>query len=83
MVHCREGNTVGKQHNCTTLPAKSFTVALFLMNSVQKDYSLPKIEGLYFAIKFYYKLLGYTDPCSPFVLSTFLEAVRKLSVHPS
>ena len=49
IVHCREENTVkkynssfkvwelwAKQHNCTTLPAKSFTVVFFLMNCIYK-----------------------------------------------
>ena len=40
-----------------------------------------KIEGIHFAIKFYHKLLGYTGPCSPFVVSTILEAAERLSVH--
>ena len=94
VVHCREENTIkkynssfkewklwAKQHNFTTLPANSFTVALFLMNCIQKDYSFPKIEGIYFAIKFYHKFLGYTDPSIPFVVSTILEAAERLSVH--
>ena len=41
------------------------------MNFMQKDYSFPKIEGIYFSTKFYHKLLGYT----------ILEAAERLSVH--
>ena len=51
------------------------------MNCMQKDYSFPKIECICFAIKFYHKLLDYTDPCSPFVASSSLEAAKRLSVH--
>ena len=49
IVHCQEENTVKKynssfkvwelwtkQHNCTTLPTKSFTVVFFLMNCIYK-----------------------------------------------
>ena len=64
-----------------TSSAKSFTVALFLMNCIQKDCSFLKIEGIYFAIKFYHKLLVYTDPCCPFVVYSILEAAKRLSVH--
>ena len=31
-------------------------------------------KGIYFAIKFHHKPLGYTDHCSPFVVSSILEA---------
>ena len=69
------------QHNCTVLPAKSFAVALFLMSCIQKDYLFPKIEGIRFNIKFCHKLLVYTDPCSPFVVSNILVAAKRLPVH--
>ena len=51
------------------------------MNCIQKDCSFLKIEGIYFAVKFYPKLLGYTDPCCPFVVCSILEAAKRLSVH--
>ena len=51
------------------------------MNCIQNYYSFPKIEGIYVTIKFYYKLLGYTDPCSPVVVPSILEAAKRLSVH--
>ena len=51
------------------------------MNCIQKDCSFLKIEGIYFAVKFYHKLLGYTDPCCPFVVYSILEAAKTLSVH--
>ena len=31
--------------------------------------------------KFYHKLLGFTDCCAPFVVSSILEAAKRLSVH--
>ena len=53
------------------------------MGKEQKNYSRSygRLEGICFAIKFYHKLLDYTDLCAPFVVSSFLEATKKLSLH--
>ena len=51
------------------------------MNCIQKDYSFPKIEGIYFAIVFGHKLVAYTVSCSPFVVSSILEVAKTSSVH--
>ena len=93
IVHCREKNTIkkknssfklwepyAKQHNFTTLPTKNFTVALFFINCIQKDYSFLKTEGIDFATKFCHKL-GPLDPCSPFVVSSILVVAKKSSVR--
>ena len=82
-VHCPEENIIKNiihhlkygnfgQGNTTVRPyhLKVLLWRYSLMNSMQKDYPFPKIEGIYFTIKIYHKLLVYTDPCSPFVVSS-------------
>ena len=42
---------------------------------------VPKNRRYMNCYKFYHKLLGFTDFCAPFVVSSILEAAKRLSVH--
>ena len=50
------------------------------MKFIQKDYTFPKVEGVFFAIKFYHKFLGYT---LPFTAQKMKFSIKDLSVSPT
>ena len=93
IVHCREDNTVKTYKNAfntwskwctkfcvTEMPAQPLTIALFILNLIQLDSSFPKIESVFYAIKFYHKLLGYNDPCNT-LTKNMLEAAKRICQH--
>ena len=45
------------------------------------DNSFTKIEGIFYSIKFYHKLLGYSDPCADFAVISMLEAAKRICCH--
>ena len=94
IVNCRENNTIKKYHSsfnawktwCKTfsvkeIPANALTISLFILNLIQIDSSFPKIEGVYYAIKFYHNMLGYEDPCKNLIVVNMLEAAKRICNH--
>ena len=94
IIHCREDNTIKKYHSSfnvwklwaktlrvSEIPAKPFTIALFILNRIQMDDSFTKIEGIFYSIKFYHKLLGYSDPCGDSMVISMLEAAKRICCH--
>lgn len=91
MSFCREENTLKKYQSSFNLwerwcksfkvsitPAKPTTIALFILSGVQSDWSLSKIEGAYYAIKFFHLLGGYENPCENPIVTEMLEASKRI-----
>lgn len=91
---CREENTLkkyqssykywvswSKSFNVSTLPAKPTTIALFILNAIQSDWQLCKIEGVYYAIRFFHLLAGHENPCNHSVVTNMLEASKRMIRH--
>ena len=45
------------------------------------DHSYPKIEGIYYAVKFYHRMLGFLDPTDSTVVQSMLEAAKRMLCH--
>lgn len=88
---CREENTLkryqssfktwvnwSKSFKVSSIPAKPSTIALFILSGVQADWSLSKIEGAYYAIRFFHLLGGYENPCEKPIVFEMLEASKRI-----
>ena len=90
MSFCRENNTLKKYQSSfnhwvrwsqkfkvSCVPAKPTTVALFILNGIQSEWSLSKIEGIFYAIRFFHTLGGYENPCKNTLVTEMLEAAKR------
>lgn len=92
--HCREPNTIKKYENhfkiwknwadenqvCSS-PAQPHYVAIFLLYLIQVEGSMPKIEGCFYAIKFFHKSVSFADPCESILVKNMFEAAKRIIHH--
>jgi len=67
-----------KSFNVSSIPANPSTVALFILSGIQADWSLSKIEGVYYAIRFFHLLGGYDNPCKHVIVLEMIEASKRV-----
>ena len=72
---------MGETAHVHNLTSQKFYCDVTLNELYTKGLFIPKIEGKYFTITIYHKLLRYTNLCAPFVVSSIFEAAKRLSVH--
>ena len=62
--------------NC--IPAKPTSIALFILSDIKSGWSLRKIEGAFYALRFFYLLGEYGNPCKHILVVEMLEAAKRL-----
>ena len=95
LVHGRADNTVktyssgfrswktwADLHQVRHLPANPVTFALYLMSLVQRGSNWAKIEGIFYAVKYFHTMVGLADPTEHTLVTQMVEVGKRLCTKP-
>ena len=68
-------------YHLSTLPANPLSFALFMLNGIQMNFSFPKLEGIYYAVKFNHEMMDVPDPTKSQVNKNMLQAAKRRCGH--
>ena len=67
--------------NVSFLPGNPLYIGLYILHKIQAGHSLPTMDAIFFAIKFYHITLLNTDPCQHSLVNNMFKAAKLLSNH--
>ena len=92
IAFCREESTLkkyqssfklwvswSKSFKVRSIPAESSSVALFILSGIQSGWSVAKIEGAFYGIRFFHLLGEYPNPCKQILVVEMREAAKRLA----
>ena len=92
LLHSRSNNTVKSYasgfrkwkswsliHNVRHLPAVPLTFALFLLSLIQNNCTLPVIENVFYAVKYFHEMLSLPPPTENATAHEMLEVAKRVS----
>ena len=95
LIHARADNTVkgytnsfnkwkkwANIHQVAYLPAEALTFGLFLLSLIQTNASLPVIEKVFYAVKFFHETISLPDPTVNKLNKEMLEVAKRLCRKP-